>query len=183
MITNRRELREWLDYERTLYPINWFDIITRNQLFYNWKYVKLLRYSEYYRNSGKKYLMPLFVLTRIRKNLLGKSIGIEIGDNCCDKGLTIYHNGSIVINGHAKIGKNLKLHGSNCIGNMSEHDLKCPVIGDNVEFGVGSIAIGDIHIGNNIKIGANAVCIHDCIENDVTLVGTPAVVVRRRYAE
>lgn len=173
MISSRKELKECLKYEKSLYVMNMFDKLTRNQMYYNWKYVKLLRHCEYYRNSGRKYLMPLFVITRLRKNLLGKKIGVEIGENCCEEGLLIYHNGSIVINGHAKIGKNLKLHGCNCIGNLGE-DLRCPVIGDNVDFGVGAIAIGNITIGNNIKIGANATCVKDCTEDNVTLVGTPA---------
>lgn len=178
MIKTKQDLKEWLRYEKNLYKLGFFDIITRKQDYYCWRYVKLLRYSEYYRNSGKIYLLPLFILTRIRKNLLGKTIGVEIGDNCCDLGLKIYHCGSIVINGHAKIGKNFRLHGCNCVGNMGEQDHRCPEIGDNVELGVGAIVIGGITIGSNIKIGANAVCIHDCKENNVTLVGTPACIVR-----
>lgn len=179
MIRTREDLNDWLREEKKLYPMNWFDIITRNQICYCWKYVKLLRYCEYYRNSGKIYLMPFFFITRVRKNILGKSIGLEIGENCCDKGLQIYHVGSIVINGHARIGKNLKLHGANCIGNISDTRLECPVIGDNVEFGVGAIAIGNIRIGNNVIIGANATCVRDCMEDDVVLVGSPARVAHR----
>lgn len=180
MIKTRKQLKEWLKYEKELYSLKLFDKLTRNQMYYNWRYVKLLRYCEYYRNCNKKILLPLFIVSRLRKNLLGKKIGVEIGENCCDIGLLIYHNGSIVVNGNSKIGKNLRLHGCNCIGNLGEHDLRCPTIGDNVDFGVGSIAIGNIVIGDNIKIGANATCIKNCNENDVTLVGTPAIVVNKK---
>ena len=128
MITTYKELKEWLKYEKQNYPMKLFDIVTRNQKYYNWKYLKLLRYCEYYRNSKNILLFPFYVCTRLRRNLLGKQIGIEIGENCCDKGLNIYHNGSIVINGNSKIGMNLKLHGCNCIGNLGEKNMKCPHI-------------------------------------------------------
>ncbi len=180
MISTRKELKEWLKYEKSLYRLSRFDIISKSPMYYNWKYVKLLRHSEYYRNSKKKILMPFFFISRLRKNLLGKKINVEIGDNCCDKGLLIYHSGSIVINGHSKIGKNLKLHGCNCVGNLGDEDLRCPIIGDNVEFGVGAIAIGNIKIGNNIKIGANATCVKSCEEDGITLVGTPAQKINKK---
>ena len=180
MIRTYKELRECISYEKKLYNISLFDIITRNQMVYNWKYIKRLRYCEYYRNSKNKLLLPLFLICRIRKNALGKNIGVEIGENCCGKGLLIYHNGSIVINGNARIGENLRLHGNNCIGNLGEKSLGCPTIGNNVSFGVGAIAIGEITIGDNVKIGANATCVKNCKKNNVTFVGTPATVISER---
>ena len=179
MITTYKELTEWLKYEKQNYPMKLFDIVTRNQKYYNWKYLKLLRYCEYYRNSKNILLFPFYVCTRLRRNLLGKQIGIEIGENCCDKGLNIYHNGSIVINGNSKIGMNLKLHGCNCIGNLGEKNMKCPTIGNNVDFGVGAIAIGDIKIADGVTIGANATCVKDCLSKNTTLVGTPAKAIKK----
>lgn len=173
MIKNRNDLKDFLSYEKKLYNISFFDYITRNPKVYNWRYIKFLRKSEYYRNTGKWYHMPLFAIMRLKKNLLGKKINVEIGDNSCDKGLMIYHYGSIVISGYARCGKNLELHGCNCIGNNGL-DLNCPVIGDNVKMGVGAIVIGNVKIADNVKIGANATCIKDCLEENVTLVGTPA---------
>lgn len=48
-----------------------------------------------------------------------------------------------------------------------------PVLGDNVEIGVGAKVLGRIHIGNNVKIGANAVVIRD-VPDGATAVGVPA---------
>lgn len=51
---------------------------------------------------------------------------------------------------------------------------KAPVIGNNVEIGVGAKIIGDIYIADNIKIGAGAVVTKSFYEEGITLVGIPA---------
>lgn len=177
IIKTRKELKEWLKYEKKLYPLNLFARFTRNQRYYNWKYIKLLRYSEYYRNSKNKLLLVLFAFYRLRRNLLGAKIGVQISENCFGKGLLICHHGSIVVNRYAKIGENAILHGCNCIGSIDNDD--CPIIGDNVEFGVGSIVLGKVKLGSNIKIGANSTVVKDCLESGVTLIGTPAKIVKK----
>lgn len=88
-------------------------------------------------------------------------------------GLTIYHNGPVVINNNSKIGSNCRLHGDNCIGNDGINDA-CPVIGDNVEIGVGAKIIGGVKIGNNIKIGAGAVVVSDFLQDGSIIGGVPA---------
>ena len=49
-----------------------------------------------------------------------------------------------------------------------------PVIGDNLDLGIGAKVIGDVRLGNNVKIGANAVVTRSFEENNITLVGLPA---------
>ena len=51
------------------------------------------------------------------------------------------------------------------------------MIGDNVEFGVGSSVIGGIQIANNVKIGAGAVVTKDILEEGATVIGVPAHVI------
>ncbi|RHO88707.1 serine acetyltransferase [Ruminococcus sp. AF41-9] len=109
---------------------------------------------------------------------MGIKLGIEIWDNTFDEGLTIYHAGNIVINGMSKIGKNCKLHGSNCIGNDGK-SLAAPVIGDNVRLGVGAKVIGDVHIADDVIIAAGAVVIDSCDIKGATLAGVPAKVVKK----
>ena len=89
---------------------------------------------------------------------MGVFIGVEIPENVFGEGLIIHHNGSIVVNGSSKVGKNCQLHGDNCIGNVGKSDslTDCPQIGNNVEIGVGAKVLGGIIIADNIKIGANA---------------------------
>ena len=61
-------------------------------------------------------------------NILGLMCGFSIGLNCFEKGLSISHIGTIVVNHEAKIGENCRLHvcvnigtGSPQIGNFWEN--------------------------------------------------------------
>ena len=139
------------------------------------KYIEHLRKEEYYKNQeNQTYLTKLYGLLYERKrNKLGKSLGFSMETNCFDEGLTIDHFGSIVINPKARIGKNCRLHGNNCIGNNGYVDI-APVIGDNVDIGFGAIVFGDVYIADNIKIGANAVVNKSFYEKGITIVGVPA---------
>jgi serine O-acetyltransferase len=97
--------------------------------------------------------------------------GAEIGP-----GLLIYHFGGIWVSASAKLGCNCTLRQNVCIGTLHASD-DAPVIGDNVEFGVGSVVIGNIRVGNNVRIGPNAVVMAD-IPDDSSAFGVPARAVR-----
>lgn len=117
-------------------------------------YVKMLRMTEYQCNSNHRFR---YFLYQRRKNIEGAKLGISIFHNTIDKGLRIYHYGAIIVNSHAKIGKDCKLHGNNCIGNKGEYDrYEAPILGDNVDVGIGAKIIGGIEIASNVKIGANS---------------------------
>ncbi|MBT0889312.1 hypothetical protein KJR38_03095 [Streptococcus lutetiensis] len=49
-----------------------------------------------------------------------------------------------------------------------------PVIGNNVDIGVGAKIIGNVTIADGIKIGANAVVNKSFYEEGITIVGVPA---------
>ena len=178
MITSKKELLDALKCEKTLYLGNGF--IHHIKLFllcdhdYElWTYVKSLRVTEYHYNCKHK---VRFYFSQRRKNKLGQKLGITIWHNCIDIGLRIWHYGNIVVNGHAKIGKNCHLHGGNCIGNKGDEHYDAPTIGDNVEIGFGAAIIGGISIANNCKIGANAVVLKSCDSESAILVGVPATI-------
>ena len=57
--------------------------------------------------------------------------------------------------------------------------MAAPVIGNNVDIGVGAKIIGDITIADDVKIGAGAVVTKSCLEKGATLVGIPAKPVKR----
>ena len=65
------------------------------------------------------------------------------------------------------------LHGDNCIGNNGKDD-GCPVIGNNVDIGVGAKIIGNVYIADDCKIGAGAIVVKSCKEKGKTLIGCPA---------
>lgn len=179
-IDSYAQLRKLLNREKKNYPNNWFDNISCNQRVYNWRFIKLLRKCEYYRSKTRKSNNPLWMvlywIARTHKNHMGVFIGVEIPENVFGEGLIIHHNGSIVVNGSSKVGKNCQLHGDNCIGNVGKSDslTDCPQIGNNVEIGVGAKVLGGIIIADNIKIGANAVVTKSFDEKGITLVGIPA---------
>lgn len=66
-----------------------------------------------------------------------------------------WHYGSVIVNGHAKIGKNCQFHGNNCVGNKGVLDEAAPRLGD------------------------NAVVVKSCYNKGATLVGIPALEVRK----
>lgn len=85
--------------------------------------------------------------------------------------------GSIIINGQAKIGKNLRVH----VGvNIGANGGNPPVIGDNCYIGPGAKLFGDIVVANGVSIGANAVVNHDCPEENGVYVGVPAKFVKSK---
>lgn len=175
MIKTKKDLKEYLAYEKPLYPNSTADILTKDQRTYNWKYVKYLRKCEYYYNNRQKSVFNkiMYIWFRRKKNILGAKIGVEIWENSFDKGLVIHHNGSIVVNRDCRIGMNCELHGDNCLGNAGE-GRNCPTLGDNVNIGVGAKIIGKIKIADGIKIGANAVVNKSFDEPNITIVGIPA---------
>lgn len=113
-------------------------------------------------------------------NRISSRLGVYILPNTFDWGLRIWHYGSIMVNGNARIGRNCQLHGMNCIGNKGGDSNKAPTIGDNVDIGVGAVIIGDIVIANNVTIGANAVVTKSCNEENAILAGNPAVIIGYR---
>ena len=100
-------------------------------------------------------------------NILGLLCGFSIVLNCFEKGLSISHIGTIVVNHKARIGENCRLHVCTNIGTGS------PQIGNNVYIGSGVKIFGEIKIANGIKIGATAVVNKDFHEKGRTIVGVP----------
>lgn len=149
------------------------NIILKEHKIEIWKYIKYLRKLEYHYNNNGIFHKIMGLYYNIKKNKLGNKLGFYINPNCFDDGLTICHHGSIIINGESKIGKNCVLHGNNCIGNNGI-TKKAPIIGNNVNIGIGAKILGDIYIANNVKIGANAVVIKSCYTEGATLIGIPA---------
>ena len=130
-----------------------------------------LRYTEYYNNIGCKVLYWYWQRT---KNIRGVKLGITMWKNIAEPGLRIWHYGSIMINSHARIGRDCQLHGENCIGNKGGAEMGAPVLGDRVDVGIGAKILGNIYIADDVKIGANAVVTKSCYTKGATLVGIPA---------
>ena len=103
--------------------------------------------------------------------------GISIPKNTCDRGLTLYHYGSIVVNAACQIGKNCCIMNNVNIG-ANQGSLKAPIIGDNVYIGPGAVIFGEITIADGCYIGANAVVNKSVLEPNSVIVGIPAKVIK-----
>lgn len=150
--------------------------ITRHSSWFRWKYIKHMRLSSYYeilfRNKSKIYVIPLY-FHMLFQNYLGYKLNFEIGGKNIGEGISLCHNGPVVIHGASSIGKKCTFHGDNCVGNDGITDI-CPVIGNNVDIGVGAKIIGDIYVANNIKIGAGAIVVNSFFEEGIVIGGVPA---------
>lgn len=184
MIKNTANLRECLREDKTKYFNSfseWLELfLTHDVRLELYRYVKLLRFTEYYHNKNTILSKLIYAILRRKKNALGIKLGVEIWDNTFDSGLQIFHAGNIVVNGMSKIGKNCMLHGSNCIGNNG-YTKKCPQIGDNVRLGVGAKVIGDVVIANNVVVAAGAVVVTSFLDEGITVAGVPAKQVYSRH--
>jgi putative colanic acid biosynthesis acetyltransferase WcaB len=95
-------------------------------------------------------------------------------------GLIMYHCFGVVINQGSILGDNCILRHNVTIGNkvVDGVESKCPVIGNNVEFGSGCAVIGNVKVGNNVIIATNAVVTKDVPDNCV-VAGVPAKIIRQ----
>lgn len=138
----------------------------------------LLRYTEFY--STKKdflgrVLFRIFLKRYTRVQLL---TGVTIPLGVFDEGLTVYHTGSIVVNGKTRVGRNCCLMNNVNIG-TNNGEVEAPKIGNNVYIGPGAVIFGNIYIADNCYIGANAVVNKSVYEKGSVLLGIPAVVAKK----
>ena len=179
MINSRSELKNCLLAEEKLYIAdaslsNRVKLrFTREYIFTIWRFVKALRHCEYHLNSGGALHRIMLACWRRKKNRLGSMLGIEIHENCFGEGLQIFH-GTIVVNSLVRCGSGCRLHGMNCIGNKGEGDLRVPVLGSDIELGVGACILGPVTIADGCVIGANAVVLKSEDTEGSVLVGIPA---------
>lgn len=186
MITTKEQLRDVLKYEKQQYanymyrtPMRSIMAMIKHEPTKSiWRWQKASRKTDYYHykveNDGSVIDKIKYIYNIILRNRRAEKLGIEIDTTNTEKGFFLYHIGATVINGSSVIGENCHLHGNNCIGNGGPHDLRCPVIGNNVMIGVGAKIIGNVKIADNIKIAAGAVVVHSFTEPGITIAGIPA---------
>ena len=78
---------------------------------YIWKYIWTLRHLEYHINHHKSFynqIMKIYFGQKLRH--FSYKTGYQILPNVIDEGLTIWHFGSIIINGSSHIGRNVVLN-------------------------------------------------------------------------
>ncbi len=160
-----------LAYEKKLYFTGKKDyltaMVTHEDNYLIWKYMTFLRREEAARSKLTAYFW------RRKKNNLGSRLGLQIYAGTCARGLHIWHYGSVIISGDAVVGENCTIHGQACIGSDGASDV-APVLGKNLDIGVGAKIIGGVTLADDIRIGAGAVVVKSCEIPGATLVGVPA---------
>ena len=164
MIKTRKDLHEYLTADAASYSRNCgikgflrhlSDSPISDQK-YIWKYIKTMRYAEYYINKHNSYRTPLalYYLHKLRK--YGRLTGFQIHPNTFGKGLTIWHYGTIIINAKTRIGERCIIRPNILIGHKTP-ETPAPVIGNDVEINSGVRIIGSVTIGDDVIIGVNTV--------------------------
>lgn len=150
------------------------EVIVRDQKAYFRKVIKISKKIKTLKDKKNKNpieMLHLFLLT-IRRNKLSPKRNIWLMGKL-GEGIKIWHQ-NVVINPYAEIGNCVVFHGNNCIGNNGKDENACPKIGNNVEFGYGACAYGNIMIADNTIVGAGAIVISDVVEPGSVVVGVPA---------
>lgn len=140
-----------------------------------WKFERLLRKVEYYKNCKNSIIWrPYYYLLYLLLHRAQIKLGFQVHPNCFGPGLSISHPGPIVINRNAKIGSNCRLHDCVVIGTKAGYSDQTATIGNNVYIGPGAKIFGKITIADGIAIGANSVVNKSFDEPNITIAGGPA---------
>jgi len=139
-----------------------------------WKFQRLLRKVEYYKNCRKGFLSKIFLFwLKWKFHNLSFKLAFHIDPNVCGPGLSLHHH-MVGIHGAAKIGANCRILPGVNIGTKAGETSLAPKIGDNVYIGPGAKIFGDVTIADGIAIGANAVVNKSFLEPDISIGGIPA---------
>ena len=137
-----------------------------------WKFQILYRKAEYHYNNREKLWHKLaYVFTYWRFRRRRDRLCSELPLNVFAEGLVIWHGQNIIVNEHARVGRNFSISAGCCIGHVNG---QTPVIGDNVEMTLGSRVLGGVTIANDVTIGAGALVLKDIDTPYTTWGGLPA---------
>lgn len=78
--------------------------------------------------------------------------------------LRLPHPYGIIINRHAKIGKNCTIFHNVTIGIIEQKGAFAPIIGNDVYIGCNAVILGGVKIHNKTKIGASSIILKDVVE-------------------
>ena len=128
--------------------------------------------------SEKPLLRWLFLLSRFQLSRYRFKLGIDMPWTTeVGPGFYIGHQGTIVVNGRSRIGRNCNISHGVTIGMIAYgKNAGSPQLGDRVYVGPGAKIIGNVVIGDDVAIGANCVVTHDVPAGSV-VVGIPAQVI------
>lgn len=142
-----------------------------------YRYLWHLRHTEYYSNRRSIWQKLLHTYHKRKLSRLGSRYHIFIPQDKTGYGLRVNHlsgGGGVYLN-VKRIGNYCSFNAGVLIGETGKGIV--PTIGDNVSFGTGSKAYGDITISDNVFVAPNSVVTHDVPANCI-VAGVPAKVLK-----
>lgn len=173
-IKTRAQLKEYIEADCKRYPL-----YGRRYLSYLLqlsegavlrKHAILLRKTEYYINTGKKFREFIY---RVRLMRFQNRTGIHVPLNAFGKGLNVIHILPIALNGNITVGENCRIMPFVTLAGDDVED-KAPTLGNNVTLGISSCVVGDVYLADNIVVGAGAVVTKSFYEPGIHIAGVPA---------
>lgn len=137
---------------------------------YIMSFLRCMRKLSYYKYKHN----PIWIYYHIKYHRLGLKLGFSIGMDVFGYGLVLPHYGTIVVGPKNRIGNYAVLHVSSLITSSER------TIGDNLFVSAGAKITSAATLGNNITIAANSVLTKSVSDNNLLLVGMPAVVKAER---
>lgn len=185
MLDSKKKLKEYIEIEKNIYEKLGYKgklhaILSQCEIGMIYAYIVSLRNDEFYTNKQNKSVLDKVKLVYYHRkhNKLGIKLGLSIPVNTFGKGLVVYHSQGIIVHRESRCGEYCKLHGMNCIGNNgSENKIdtnSTPMIGNNVDIGIGASIIGLVKIADNVRVAAGAVVCKSCNDVGTVLKGVPA---------
>jgi len=183
MIRNYKDLKEYIkaDLEASKAPKCAFMRFLRRlagcEESVTFKYVKILRWAEYFYNTNHKIL---YNILKIKLSRMGLKYNLRMEVNTIGKGLRIVHlagGGGCIINANA-VGEFCTIQSGAIVGKVATDENR-PIIGDRVLIGLGAKLYGKITIGNDVIVLANAVVTKSFPDNCI-IGGVPAKIIKMR---
>ncbi len=142
--------------------------------FPGFRYTATLRLAAFLREAPARGY-GLFYLVGMWLARLSIVYGVHIPNHTrIGPGLYLGHVGGIFVNGEVVIGANCNLSQGVTLGVGGTGGRRgCPVIGDEVYLGPGSVVFGPVRVGDRAAVGANAVVSRD-VEPGASVGGIPA---------
>jgi serine O-acetyltransferase len=173
-INSKKQLDEWLNYEigkyktSALEPI--LELFNVTETAIRIKHSKLLRKTEYYVNTKKKFRGILY---RFRLERFQNRYCLHIPLNCFEKGLRLVHVGPVLVNPNCAVGEDCSLHINTALAAGGVSDA-APTLGKGCVVGVGAVVLGGVRIADYVAVGANAVVTKSIEEENIAVAGVPA---------
>lgn len=186
MILTRKDLKNYIIADRSRYKLRNLPKIV--EIFLSWilcdesryvlKYLKTLRYLEYYTNKKKRiWDFVFYVYYFIKHRRLSYKYRIQISPNVVGPGLYIPHLTHGIILNCLAMGANCTVNTGVIVGNKNSQENRA-VIGDEVELAIGCKVIGKVNIGNRVIVAPNSVVVKD-VPYDCVVSGIPAVIIKQ----